>query len=465
MRKLLTILFLFVGINAIAVNIDKRTLSALGYLQQGYILYAFDELQKSASTNDLAAQFYVGVCYDKGIGVEKDPNEAFRMYRKAAERGLPDAMFYIAAFYRDGIAVAKDTSREKEWLQRFSKKGGQLLLPDFISYYNEGIKYAANYALNPNDKIGITDDNMLAQNNSVKSNNKNTKGKSKQKSQSTIIQQKPIVVETPKTLPVVKEKKADVDQNIPVGKISRTHTFALIIANENYMEVSNVPNALNDGQIFKEYCKKTLGIPESNIRYIPDATLNRMKRQLSWITQVMEAYKGDANIIFYYAGHGIPDESNQSSYLLPVDGYGSDVTTGYSLDEIYKMLGEKKAKSVVVLLDACFSGANRDGAMLASARGVAIKAKQGAPKGKMVILSAAQGDETAYPYKEKNHGMFTYYLLKKLRDTKGDVTFGELADYVTSEVMKQSVVTNGKMQTPQAIPSDKAEDWKKWKFK
>ena len=282
-----------------------------------------------------------------------------------------------------------------------------------------------------------------------------------------IVQAQPIAVTQPQAAntPAPQTKKSDVDQNIPTGKLMRTHTFALIIANENYMEVANVPNALNDGQIFKEYCQKTLGIPESNIRYIPDATLNRMKRQLSWVTQVMEAYKGEANIIFYYAGHGIPDESNQSSYLLPVDGYGSDVTTGYSLDEIYKMLGEKKAKSVVVLLDACFSGANRDGAMLASARGVAIKSKQGAPHGKMVILSAAQGDETAYPYKEKNHGMFTYYLLKKLKDTKGDVTFGELADYVTSEVMKQSVVTNGKMQTPQAIPSDKAEDWKKWNFK
>ena len=314
------------------------------------------------------------------------------------------------------------------------------------------MKHSENYALNPKGGSG-TSVNQLAQN-------------TVQQPQ-VIVQAQPIAVTQPQAAntPAPQTKKSDVVQNIPTGKLMRTHTFALIIANENYMEVANVPNALNDGQIFKEYCQKTLGIPESNIRYIPDATLNRMKRQLNWITQVMEAYKGDANIIFYYAGHGIPDESNQSSYLLPVDGYGSDVTTGYSLDEIYKMLGEKKAKSVVVLLDACFSGANRDGAMLASARGVAIKAKQGAPKGKMVILSAAQGDETAYPYKEKNHGMFTYYLLKKLRETKGDVTFGELADYVTSEVMKQSVVTNGKMQTPQAIPSDKAEDWKKWKFK
>ncbi len=452
MRTLLTIVICFCCLHGHSVTVDKRTSEALGYIKQGYIQYGFEELKKSAATNDLAAQFYLAVCYQYGIGTEKSDPDAFRMYRKAAERGLPDAMYHIAAFYRDGIAVAQDTEREKEWLQRYSKKGGQFLLTDLIPIYNEGVKHSQNYALNPKGGSGIPA-NQVAQN-------------TVQQPQ-VIVQAQPIAVTQPQTAnkPAPQTKKSDVDQNIPTGKLMRTHTFALIIANENYMEVANVPNALNDGQVFKEYCQKTLGIPESNIRYTPDATLNRMKRQLSWISQVMEAYKGDANIIFYYAGHGIPDESNQSSYLLPVDGYGSDITTGYSLDEIYKMLGEKKAKSVVVLLDACFSGANRDGAMLASARGVAIKAKQGAPKGKMVILSAAQGDETAYPYQEKGHGMFTYYLLKKLRDTKGDVTFGELADYVTSEVMKQSVVTNGKMQTPQTIPSDKAEDWKKWNFK
>ena len=265
--------------------------------------------------------------------------------------------------------------------------------------------------------------------------------------------------------PVAQVKKADVDVNIPAGKQTRLHTFALIIANENYMEVANVPNALNDGKVFAEYCQKTLGIPESNIRYVADATLNKMRRQFNWISQVIEAYKGDANVIFYYAGHGIPDESNKTSYLLPVDGYGSDVSTGYSLDKIYEELTTKKAKSVVVFLDACFSGTNRDGDMLASARGVAIKARQSEPKGNMVVLSAAQGDETAYPYKEKGHGMFTYYLLKKLRDTRGDIAFGDLADYVTSEVMKQSVVINGKMQTPQASASSDAKDWRNWKFK
>jgi TPR repeat protein len=96
------------------VTVDKRTSEALGYIKQGYIQYGFEELKKSAATNDLAAQFYLAVCYQYGIGTEKSDPDAFKMYRKAAERGLPDAMYHIAAFYRDGIAVAQDTAREKE---------------------------------------------------------------------------------------------------------------------------------------------------------------------------------------------------------------------------------------------------------------------------------------------------------------------------------------------------------------
>lgn len=455
MRTLFTIILSLVCFHAFAVDVDKRTAEAMEYIRLGYVQYGFEELKKAAATNALAAQFYVAVCYEYGIGVDKSEADAFKMYRKAAERGLPDAMYNIAAFYKNGIAVTQDTSREKEWLQRFSQKGGQLLLPDIIPIYNEGLQHQENYALNPNNPNG-------QQNNLTAQNNSNTPAP-------VVVQAKPITIATPKpqptSHPAATVKKADVDQNIPAGKQTRLHTFALVIANENYMEVANVPNALNDGKVFAEYCKKTLGLPESNVRLVSDATLNKMRHQLNWITQVMQAYKGEANIIFYYAGHGIPDESSKSAYLLPVDGYGSDVTTGYSLDKIYEELTSKKAKSVVVLLDACFSGANRDGEMLASARGVAIKAKQNAPQGNMVVLSAAQGDETAYPYKEKGHGMFTYYLLKKLKDTKGDVSFGELADYVTSEVMKQSVVVNGKMQTPLVSPSNEVKDWKNWKFK
>ena len=443
-----------------AININKNTISALEHINNGYVQYGCELLKKTAAVNDLAAQYYMALCYEQGIGMNKDLNQAFKMYRKAAERGLPDAMYHIASFYKDGVVVPRDTSKEKEWLQRYNQRGGKMLLPDILPIYNEGLKHPENYALNPNGDNNPS--NYVAQGNGYSNSQKQTVNNITVAKQSPTLEN---IIQAQQENSYVKQFKSDVDKDIPETDHLQKNTFALIIANENYQEVDQVPNAINDGQIFAEYCQKTLGIPEDNIRYVADATLNGIRRQLNWLTQVMEVHEGEARVIFYYAGHGIPDESSKSAYLLPVDGYGTDVSTGYSLDKLYAELGSKPAKSVIVLLDACFSGANRDGKMLASARGVAIKAKQEIPQGNIVVFSAAQGDQTAYPYKEKGHGLFTYYILKKLKETKGKISIGELADYVTTEVKKRSIIANSKLQVPTASPSTSAKNWKNWKFR
>ena len=258
---------------------------------------------------------------------------------------------------------------------------------------------------------------------------------------------------------------ADVDENIPVSNIRNDKAFAVIIANENYQSVASVPFALNDGNIFYEYCKKTLGIPEKHIHYVQNATGNQLKAQVTWLENITEVFD-DAHIIFYYAGHGIPDESSHTAYLLPVDGISTDVTTGYKLDNLYASLGQMNTANVTIFMDACFSGSKREEGMLAAARGVALKAKNGVPQGNMVVFSAAQGDETAYPNREKQHGMFTYYLLKKLQSTGGDVTLQDLGNYITTNVRQQSIVLNGKSQTPCVIPSAAVgTSWQTWKLK
>ena len=219
-------------------------------------------------------------------------------------------------------------------------------------------------------------------------------------------------------------------------------------------EEEPVKYALNDGQMFKAYCEKVLGLPEENIHYRENATLNNILAEVDWISKVAQAYKGDASLIVYYAGHGVPDEKSGTSYLLPVDGFGSNLATGYSLNKLYQTLGELPARNITVFMDACFSGAKRGEGMLASARGVAIKTKAEAPRGNMVVFSAATGDETAHQLEEKGHGLFTYYLLKKLQQTQGNVTLGELLEYVTKQVKRQSVVINNKLQTPTTTPSE-----------
>ena len=256
-----------------------------------------------------------------------------------------------------------------------------------------------------------------------------------------------------------------VDRNIPETNLRNENTFVVIIANENYEQVASVPYANNDGKIFQQYCEKALGIPSENIKLHIDATFNHIRLSLSWLKDVCDVYNGDASVIFYYAGHGIPDVKDNSSYLLPADGDGRYVATAYKLDELYTTLGSMSAKSVVVFMDACFSGANRNGQMLASERGVALKSRPGQPKGNMVVFSAAQGDETALPNDAERHGMFTYYLLKKLQENKGNITLGELADYLVREVGRRSVVVS-KLQTPCVTPSATLDaSWREWKLK
>ena len=255
-----------------------------------------------------------------------------------------------------------------------------------------------------------------------------------------------------------------VDTQIALNECHDFNTFVLIISNENYKYEQHVPFALNDGSIFRFYCEKTLGISTDNIKFLPDATLNDMQTQLWLLGKKMKAFEGEARTIFYYSGHGMPADDGENAYLLPIDGNSAIPKSGFSTKELYQQLGEMPSRQTIVLLDACFSGARRDGQMLASSRGVAIKAKQEPVKGNMVVFSAAQGNETAYPFKEKKHGLFTYFILELLQQKGGHVSLGEMCDYVTKQVSRTSIVKNEKSQTPMIVASSSVPEWREWYF-
>lgn len=256
-----------------------------------------------------------------------------------------------------------------------------------------------------------------------------------------------------------------IDLQIPVASTSNPKTFAVIIGNENYQRVAKVPYALNDAKVFANYCLKTLGIPANNIRDYKDATYGTMLAMINDIKSIAKAFNGNIHLIFYYAGHGVPDESSKNSYLLPVDADGTQTEVCYSINRLYKELNALQAQSILIFMDACFSGTQRGEGMLASARGVALKARTETPQGNMVVFSAANGEETAFPYKEKGHGMFTYFLLKKLQETKGNVTLQELGNYISTQVQQQSIIINHKSQSPTVLPSiNMGDSWKTMKL-
>ncbi|MTI32962.1 caspase family protein [Xanthovirga aplysinae] len=263
-----------------------------------------------------------------------------------------------------------------------------------------------------------------------------------------------------------------VDHNIPITTELQPQKFALIIGNEDYKSYqeeldaeSNVPFAKNDALIIKEYFIKTLGVPNENITMLINATSGQMQRAVRKLQQIQQANGDATEVLVYYAGHGLPDEKTRDAYLIPVDINGNSLEFALRVNELCKALTETPTKRVTLILDACFSGGARAGTLI-SRRGVRVKPKAYLPASNLIIFSSSSDEESAGAYVPKRHGLFTYFLLKKLQETEGNISYSELAENLNKEVRLKSILINNKQQTPTVTTNPSiGEEWKKWTFK
>ncbi len=411
--------------------------------------------QKAADQGFAFAQYNLALCYDKGQGVPQDHSKAAYWYQKAADQGFAFAQYILALCYDKGQGVPQDHSKAAHWYQKAADQnlpGAQLNL---ALCYDKGHGVPQDYS-----KAVYWYEKAAAQNYDLaKKNLDKLKLTSPQSTNNQVAQNETPTYTQPTNnnlyQPQDVEKIATcvLDKDIPITNKTANNTFAFIVGNENYLDAIKVPFANNDANIFAEYCKSTLGLPKENVKVYKDATFGVLVNAVSTIKKIAKAYEGKLNIIFYYSGHGIPDEASHEAFMLPIDADGQNMGICYSLDKLYKELKDTHAQKVLVLLDACFSGAVRGNGMIVEAKGVAIKPKKNVVDGNIVVLSAATDKQTAYPFEQEGHGLFTYYLLKKLHDTCGNVTLGELQSYIKSEVGKKAIVIKGKEQTPTVVTS------------
>ena len=262
-----------------------------------------------------------------------------------------------------------------------------------------------------------------------------------------------------------------VDKNIPENATKHPGRYALIIGNEDYSSRQpglskevNVDFAENDARIFREYAIKTLGVPEKQTRLLINATSAEIKRGLNWISDLARLEAGNAELLFYYSGHGLPDETTRQPYLVPVDVAGMAIHEGISLNDVYQKLTEHPARRVTVFNDACFSGGARNQPLMAM-KLVKIKPKTEELRGNIVVFTSSSGDESSGVDREKQHGYFTWALLWKFQQTKGDITYKEMGDYLIKNVARETTLVS-KPQTPQSLFSpDVQSTWESWIFK
>ncbi len=215
--------------------------------------------------------------------------------------------------------------------------------------------------------------------------------------------------------------------------------WLFIISIENYSDTDNVLYAKHSAEMFEKVAQKTLGISKRQTYSLINnrATSGRIKDSLQML--LAEVKQGD-KIYFYYAGHGIPDPSdNGQPYILPSDKLPSYINQDkfFSLKNIYTMLDNSNATEVIAFVDSCFSGSTDGKSVLKGVASSRLVPKSiTIDKTKMTVITAGSGTEFANMYEEKNHRLFSYYLMKSLLN--GDKNIYTIYKKVSADVYHQS---------------------------
>ena len=259
----------------------------------------------------------------------------------------------------------------------------------------------------------------------------------------TSIEIVPIAVETG-TVEVLPSLTSLVDTDIPITGMHNPDAVAVIIGNTHYddRDIPSVDFATRDAAIMKKYLIRTLGYDEGNILYYIDADLKdfstvfgKKGRPKGRLYDYVKKNRSD--VFVYYSGHGAPDPATKQAFLLPSDCDRSAISlTGFNRNTLFENLALLQARSITVVLDACFSGMSDAGSLMGDISPVYIDVAPSMTITNGVVFSSSKGDQISTWYREQKHGLFTYFFLKGLRgdadaDGNGAITVQELEDYVT----------------------------------
>src|SRR4029453_19210428 len=84
------------------------------------------------------AMYNVGVMFERGIILTRNPAKALEWYTKAATAGVPMAMHNLALMYREGTGVPQDTKRAVGLLQAAARSGMSASMYALGTMYDDG---------------------------------------------------------------------------------------------------------------------------------------------------------------------------------------------------------------------------------------------------------------------------------------------------------------------------------------
>ncbi len=239
-------------------------------------------------------------------------------------------------------------------------------------------------------------------------------------------------------------------EDIPEAKSKRENALAVIIG------MPNAENAVNDAGLMKTYFENVLGIPGRDIKVFVQG-MNRNDFVSMFEQKIGNSVDENTELFVFYSGHGIVDEED-NWHLLPLDGSTSPRLihkTCYPLADLYDALALLNARTKTIILNTCFSGKIREGGALAGGsegKPFPVPADSHQHHGDFTVIASSTGSQTSWAIQDTDYGLFTYYFAAALKghadnNKNGEVTLGEIRDYVVEKVEPRSEIL-GRKQKP-----------------
>ena len=232
----------------------------------------------------------------------------------------------------------------------------------------------------------------------------------------------------------------------------RSDAYALVVGIERYRDAPVAAGARADAERFALVAKKTLGVPDANLKLSIGPTKNTLEQGLVWLENSVPE---GGRVYFFFSGLGANAGPAAAPFLFPHDGDTKYVeSTGLALSSVLERLSATKAKEAVAFIDASFVDAG-DRKPRPPAAPLA-RMKPPALPGRVALLSASSGIEIAGTTREGDRGLFSKLLADGLAtgqaDADGDrkITLWELSEWVRPRVLAEAR-KDGREQTPSLV--------------
>lgn len=220
--------------------------------------------------------------------------------------------------------------------------------------------------------------------------------------------------------------------------------WAVVVGVEQYKSAEIAPArfADRDARGLAKTLQDVGGFPAQNVKLLADGETGELEPTraniLYWLIWLRDHAKADDTAVFFFAGHGYDIGGEQ--YLLPIEADNRHQTllddTCLRLTRVREELDRIQSGRTVVFIDACSVDPRSDRAggdnLMTSAFDQALSGRARA------VYYACDVGHRAYPRADKEHGVFTYYLLEglggKAAGTDGYVDLPSLVSYVDAQM-------------------------------